>query len=194
MRDNRIKVAFLDRDGVINKEVNYLYQKDKFEFTSDCLKGLKILKRLGYSIIVITNQAGIARGYYTENDYQILTDYYTRLINQQNVEILKVYHCPHHPNGKIEQLAIDCKCRKPRPGMLYLAMKEFDIDIENSILIGDKVSDCEAGLAAGIKCNFLVESGHGLTKEERESFKTFSCLYDVACYLRSSAGKPHEVR
>jgi D-glycero-D-manno-heptose 1,7-bisphosphate phosphatase len=181
-----MKVAFLDRDGVINKEVGYLSHKDNFEFTHGCLDGLKILKRLGYSIIIITNQAGIARGYYTEDDYYLLTDYYVRLINQSGVDILRVYHCPHHPNGILRELAVDCDCRKPKPGMLHTAMSDFDIDVENSILIGDKESDCEAGLIAGVKESFLVESGHTISEEGRKRYNTFGCLYDVALYLQSN--------
>jgi D-glycero-D-manno-heptose 1,7-bisphosphate phosphatase len=139
------KALFLDRDGVINVDKVHVYLKEDFEFT----EGIFILCRKyldkGYIIIVITNQAGIAKGIYTEEDFKKLTDWMIEQFNIRGIIISKVYHCPHHPD-------IDgrCQCRKPEPGMLLQAVKEFDLDISQCILIGDKESDLEAGRGAGI--------------------------------------------
>lgn len=149
------KALFLDRDGVINKEKNYLYKIENFEFIDGVFETCKYFQEKGYLIIIITNQAGIARGKYTEDDYQILTDWMIKEFEKKDIKISKVYHCPHHPDFSGE-----CECRKPNPGMIIQAQKDFDIDLSQSILVGDKNSDIEAGINAGIKMNYLVETGH----------------------------------
>ncbi|MCT7606963.1 D-glycero-beta-D-manno-heptose 1,7-bisphosphate 7-phosphatase [Aliarcobacter butzleri] len=149
------KALFLDRDGVINKEKNYLYKIEDFEFIDGVFETCKYFQDNGYLIIIITNQAGIARGKYTEDDYQLLTKWMIKEFEKNNIKISKVYHCPHHPDFSGE-----CECRKPNPGMLLQAKKDFDIDLSQSILVGDKNSDIEAGINAGIKMNYLVETGH----------------------------------
>ena len=155
------KALFLDRDGVINKEKNYLYKIENFEFIDGIFETCKYFQEKGYLIIIITNQAGIARGKYTEDDYQILTDWMIKEFEKKDIKISKVYHCPHHPDFSGE-----CECRKPNPGMILQAEKDFDIDLSQSILVGDKNSDIEAGINAGIKMNYLVETGHEI-KENR---------------------------
>ena len=149
------KALFLDRDGVINKEKNYLYKIEDFEFIDGVFETCKYFQEKGYLIIVITNQAGIARGKYTEDDYQTLTNWMIKEFEKNNIKISKVYYCPHHPD-----FSGDCECRKPNPGMILQAKKDFDIDLSQSILVGDKNSDIEAGINAGIKMNYLVETGH----------------------------------
>lgn len=153
------KALFLDRDGVINKEKNYLYKIEDFEFIDGVFETCKYFQDKGYLIIVITNQAGIARGKYTEKDYQILTDWMMNEFKKQDINIKKVYHCPHHPDFSGE-----CECRKPNPGMILQAQQEFDIDLSQSILVGDKNSDIEAGINAGVKMNYLVRTGHKFLK------------------------------
>lgn len=155
-----MKVAFLDRDGVINQEVNYLHEINKFEYTYKCIDGLKMLIKLGFRLIIITNQAGIAKGLFTERDYYSLTDWYLNDLKNNDIDILDVYHCPHHNEGIVKSLSIDCECRKPKPGMINSAIKKYDIDLSSSILIGDKISDIMAGINAGIKKQYLVKSGH----------------------------------
>lgn len=157
------KALFLDRDGVINKEKNYLYKIEDFEFIDGVFETCKYFQDKGYLIIIITNQAGIARGKYTEDDYQILTDWMIKEFEKKDIKISKVYHCPHHPDFSGE-----CECRKPNPGMILQAQKDFDIDLSQSILVGDKNSDIESGINAGIKMNYLVETGH---KIEKNSFE-----------------------
>lgn len=163
-----MKIAFLDRDGVINKEKNYLYKREDWEYTYNCIDGLRALSSLGFKFIVITNQAGIARGYYSEEDYQKLTDWYVSDLDDKGISILEVFHCPHHPNGKVDKLSMVCDCRKPSPGLLHAALKKYDIDKAESILIGDKTSDIEAGVAWGIPEGnaFLVKTGHELPQHK----------------------------
>ncbi|WP_345969898.1 D-glycero-beta-D-manno-heptose 1,7-bisphosphate 7-phosphatase [Sulfurimonas sp. HSL1-6] len=154
------KALFLDRDGVINKEKNYLYKIEDFEFIDGVFETCRTFQEKGYLIIVITNQAGIARGKYTEDDYQQLTRWMIERFADEGVTINAVYHCPHHPDFSGE-----CSCRKPEPGMLEEAKAAFDIDMASSVLVGDKESDIEAGLQAGISVNILVKSGHQVDAE-----------------------------
>ena len=148
-----IKTIFLDRDGVINKEVNYLHKIDDFEFIDGIFKTCLYFQNLGYKIIIITNQSGISRGYYTESDYQKLTQWMLEQFQYKNVNILDVFHCPHGPDST-------CDCRKPKPGMLIEAKTTHNIDMEKSWMIGDKERDIRAANDAGIINTILVRSGH----------------------------------
>lgn len=149
------KAFFLDRDGVINKEKDYVYKIEDFDFIDGVFEVCKYLQTQDYLIIIITNQAGIARGKYTEEDYQRLTNWMINEFEKKGIKISKVYHCPHHPD-----FSGTCDCRKPKAGMILQAKKDFDIDLSQSILVGDKNSDIEAGVNAGIRMNYLVETGH----------------------------------
>jgi len=150
------KALFLDRDGVINKEINHLYKIDDFVFIDEIFDICNFYINHGFIIIVITNQAGIAKGYYNEDDFEILTDWMLKQFSKRGIIIEKVYHCPHHPDYTGE-----CDCRKPKPGMIFKARENFNIDLEQSILIGDKLSDIEAGQNSGIKCLCYMESLRG---------------------------------
>ncbi len=152
MRNNQ-KTIFLDRDGVINKEVGYLYKIEDFAFIQGVFKACKYFQDLGYKLIIITNQSGIARGYYSEEDFHTMTKWMIEQFNAQNIDILDVFFCPHGPDST-------CQCRKPRPGMLLEAQDKYNIDIKNSWMIGDKEADVGAANAAGIDNTILVKSGH----------------------------------
>ncbi len=167
------KALFLDRDGVINKEKNYLYKIEDFEFIDGVFETCKYFQDNGFLIIIITNQAGIARGKYTEDDYQILTDWMIKEFEKKDIKISKVYHCPHHPD-----FSGDCECRKPNPGMILQAQRDFDIDLSQSILVGDKNSDIEAGIKAGVGMNYLVETGHEI-EENRFEVKIINNLKGI---------------
>jgi len=145
------KALFLDRDGVINVEKNYLYKIEDFEFIDGIFEVCKKYQNLGYLIIVVTNQSGIARGMYSEREFRQLSRWMISQFLAQEIKISKIYHCPHHPDSSGE-----CDCRKPKPGMLLEAKKEFDIDLENSLLIGDKERDIEAATNAGVKTSYLL--------------------------------------
>jgi len=148
-----IKAIFLDRDGVINKEVNYLFKKENFEFIDGIFDACLYFQNLGYAIIIVTNQSGIARKYYTENDYQIVTKWMLDQFKYKNINILDILHCPHGPDST-------CDCRKPKPGMFLKAKAIHNIDMEKSWMIGDKEIDTIAANSAGIDNTILVRSGH----------------------------------
>ena len=139
----KTKAVFLDRDGVINIDHGYVYKIEDFEFVEGIFDELRRYKDEGYIFIVVTNQSGIGRGYYKEEDFLKLTNYMIKEFEKRGIEIKKVYYCPHTP-------AENCECRKPKPGMLLKAQGEFDIDMKNSVMIGDKESDMEAGKRAGV--------------------------------------------
>ena len=147
------KALFLDRDGVINEEINYLHKVADFVFINEIFDICHFYQKLDFIIIVITNQAGISKGYYTEADFESLTNWMIHEFSKNEIHIEKVYHCPHHPD-----VTGDCDCRKPKPGMIFRARDEFNIDLSQSVLIGDKLSDIEAGLNAGIKCVYYMET------------------------------------
>jgi len=170
-----MKVAFLDRDGVINKEVNYLYKIKDFQYTEKCVEALLCLQNHGFKLIVITNQAGIARGYYNFEQYQELTDWYVKDLAKYGVEILDVYHCPHHLQGVVEGLSIDCECRKPKAGMFIEAINKYNINTQESIMVGDKLSDIQAALSIGVSSAFLVE---GEVKDT--SYKIYKNLFHLS--------------
>lgn len=151
------KAMFLDRDGVINIDKGYVYKIEDFEFIDGIIEILREYQEKGYLLIIITNQAGIARGYYTEDDYLVLNRWMIDKLQGQGINITKVYYCPHHPEHGIGKYKKDCNCRKPKPGMIQKAVRDFNIDLSNSILIGDKASDVEAGIKAGIKDVRLIE-------------------------------------
>jgi D-glycero-D-manno-heptose 1,7-bisphosphate phosphatase len=159
------KALFLDRDGVINKEVGYLYEIQKFEFIEGIFEVCKFFQDKEYLLIIITNQAGIARNYYSEEAFFILNSWMLKEFKGQGIEIAQVYYSPFHPEYGIGKYRKDSWCRKPNPGMLFQAQREHNIDFSSSILVGDKESDIEAGLSAKINLNILVRSGHQINKE-----------------------------
>ncbi len=155
------RAVFLDRDGVINKEVNYLSEPDEFELLEGTAEALKILKRAGYLLIVITNQSGIARGYFS---VETLNDIHTkmrRLLKEQGAFIDDIFYCPHHP-----KFTGECPCRKPKPGMILEAQKKYGLDLSSSFMVGDKFSDIKAGINAGCKTVFVL-TGHGSEEHEK---------------------------
>lgn len=136
------KAVFLDRDGTINIEKNYLYNIEDFEFISGVIESLKLLQDAGFLLFIITNQSGIARGYYTEKEFNDLNDWMLDFLENRGIHISKVYYCPHLPEAKEVKYRKNCNCRKPALGMYEQAMREFDIDMSESFSIGDKFRDC----------------------------------------------------
>jgi len=152
------KALFLDRDGVINVEKDYLYKIEDFEFIDGIFDLCKYYRDKGYLIVIVTNQSGIARDYYTEKDFSILTTWMLDKFTSNGIDIHKVYYCPHHPS-----ISGECTCRKPNPGMLLEAKNEFNINMSLSIIIGDKERDIEAGLNAGLDESYLFDVAQGVT-------------------------------
>lgn len=151
----RRPALFLDRDGVINVDRAYVHKREDFEFIDGIFDLCRQARAFGYLIIVVTNQAGVGRGYYTEQDFAELTAWMCDIFSKEKASIDKVYFCPTHPESAIEQYRTASDFRKPGPGMILLAAKEFNISLHDSILVGDKFSDVEAGLAAGVGHNIL---------------------------------------
>lgn len=135
------KAVFLDRDGTINVEKSYLYKIEDFEFLPGVLDGMKLLQGNGYLLIIATNQSGIARGYYTEEDFKRLNTWMLDELKQHGIFVEKVFYCPHHPDAFVEAYKTDCNCRKPKLGMFEDAIEEFWIDLGKSYAIGDKIRD-----------------------------------------------------
>lgn len=146
---------FLDRDGVINVDHAYVYQCKDFQFIEGIFDLCINAKKRGYLIFVVTNQAGIGRGYYTEKDFHNLTEWMLAVFRARGADIDKVYFCPSHPVYGLGHYKTDSSFRKPGPGMILEAAQEFSVDLAKSVLLGDKESDIEAGVNAGIGCNLL---------------------------------------
>lgn len=144
-----IAAAFLDRDGVINHDHGYIGDAEDFALIDGVPDALRILRDLGFALVVVTNQSGIGRGYYTEADYRRVTDRMRALLAVEGVALAAILHCPHAPDD-------GCSCRKPQPGMIVQAAAALDIDLARSVLFGDKASDLEAGRRAGVRSCFLV--------------------------------------
>lgn len=163
----KTKAAFIDRDGVINEERNYVHRISDFVLLPGVVEGLSLLRKAGYRLIVVTNQAGIARGYYGQAEMDRLHDHLRELLAEQGVSLDAIYFCPHHPQGSVGSLAIECDCRKPSPGLLLKAAKDFDLNLATSVLIGDKLSDIQAGKRARVGRTAIVESGHKVGRTAR---------------------------
>ena len=152
------KAAFLDRDGVINLDRAYVHHWDEFEFVPGAVDAMRRLHEAGYVLVVVTNQSGLARGMYTQAQYRTLTTAMRAALAQAGAPVAAVYHCPHHPQGKVPELAVDCDCRKPAPGMILRAQQELGLSLADSFLVGDKPSDMEAARAAGLAKAYIVQS------------------------------------
>ncbi len=152
------KAIFLDRDGTINVDKGYVYKVEDLEFVEKAVEGLKLLQKSEYQLIIITGQSGIGRGKYLEEDYHKFMDHMYLQLVRHNILIDGEYFCPHHPENGIGEYKVDCECRKPKIGMLEKAAREFDIDLNESWVIGDKTDDIEMGRRAGCR-TILVKTG-----------------------------------
>jgi len=159
------KAAFIDRDGVLNEERAFVHRPEDFALLPGAVAALRLLKEAGYLLVVITNQSGIARGLYSEADYLALTEHMRAHLAAEGVPLDAVEHCPHLPDAPVERYRLDCDCRKPKPGMLRRAAQTLDIEPGASFLVGDRLTDIEAGRAAGIGRCFLVRTGYQLPDE-----------------------------
>ena len=152
------RALFLDRDGVINIDHAYVHKKEDFEFVEGIFDLCQFAIQNDYIIFVVTNQAGIGRGYYTEQQFQTLTNWMCGEFSKLNINIKKVYFCPYHEKYGVGKYKKASSFRKPGPGMILQAAKEFNIDLEKSVLVGDKITDIQAGIAAGVGRNLLCST------------------------------------
>nr|WP_281950382.1 D-glycero-beta-D-manno-heptose 1,7-bisphosphate 7-phosphatase [Nitrosophilus kaiyonis] len=178
------RAIFLDRDGVINVDKGYVHKIEDFEFTTGTIKALKYFQSLGYLLIIVTNQSGIGRGYYTKKDFYKLTSWMKNRLKADGIEIKEVYFCPHSPEE-------NCKCRKPEPGMILKAAKDFDIDLKKSWMIGDKISDIKAAKRAGIENTIFIEEenkkrgeGGKVVRKEGKAKYIAKSLFDTISIIK----------
>ena len=148
-----VPAIFLDRDGTINVDHGYVHEIDNFEFIDGVIDAMRELKKMGFALVVVTNQSGIARGKFTEAQFETLTEWMDWSLADRGVDLDGIYYCPHHPHkgyeGERPELKIDCDCRKPKPGMLLKVAADFNIDLSKSWMVGDGENDIQAGINAG---------------------------------------------
>lgn len=160
------KAVFWDRDGTINIEKNYLYKIDDFEFIPGVIDLMRKFKEEGYLQILITNQSGIARGYYSIDDMKKLNEYMQAELNKCGTGFDAIYFCPHHPDGIVKEFSRECSCRKPGTGLFERAIRDYNIDAHHSIAIGDKARDLIPGEKLGMKTYFIEDI---LKKQEKQT-------------------------
>lgn len=165
-RKNSRRAVFLDRDGTINVEKDYLHRVEDFAFIEGAPQAIKRLNDAGFLVIVVTNQSGIARGFFGAEDVDRLHEHIRLQLKAVGAKVDGFYVCPHHPTEGEEFFRKDCDCRKGRPGMLLQAAEAFDIDLGSSWIVGDKTADIEAGLRAGCR-PILVQTGYGAAEQSR---------------------------
>ena len=167
-----MRTIFLDRDGVINEDFGYVYKWADFNFIEGSLKALQILTKNKFNIIIVTNQAGIAKGFYTEADFKKLSSEFLNFCLQKKIRIMDIFFCPHHIDAVIPEYNKFCKNRKPESGMFFKASKIYNIKLETCIMIGDNITDIIASNNAGIKENYLVNyKNKNLKPESNLNFK-----------------------
>ena len=167
--DARRPAAFLDRDGVLNVDHGYAYRPEQLQWIDGAPEAVRLLNEAGYYVFVVSNQSGVARGYYNEDAVEAFHTHMQKQLASHGAHVDAFYFCPHHPEGTIKPLAIHCRCRKPAPGMLEQAANEWLIDRDASFLVGDKDADvgaAEAFKIRGIKFDFRVDSLTDLVRRE----------------------------
>ena len=180
---NHKPALFLDRDGVINEDHGYVYKKNSFVFIDGIFDVCLEAANKGYLIFVITNQSGIGRGFYSEDEFNELTKWMVEVFLNENISIERVYYGPYHKDAKIKKFQKDSFDRKPSPGMILKALSDYEISLEESVLVGDKITDIEAGKAAGIKKNFLLQKDKGSNFDFDEEFHILRDIKDLSLYL-----------
>ena len=151
-------LCLLDRDGVLNIDKDYLHKAEEVEWIPGSREAIVWLNRQGFQVVVVTNQSGVARGYFTEDDVKKLHVWMADEVKKAGGEIAAFYYCPHLPGATVKQYDVDCSCRKPRPGMILQALADFNVQPDNAFLIGDSPRDVEAAEAAGVK-GYLYAGG-----------------------------------
>jgi D-glycero-D-manno-heptose 1,7-bisphosphate phosphatase len=164
------KAIFIDKDGTLIPDIPYNVDPERIALYDDASTGLLKLQKAGYLIIVITNQSGIALGYITTDQVKAVETRIRSLLSENGIRLTGFLYCPHHPEGKIEEFALDCECRKPQPGMLLKAAVTWEIDLKASWMLGDILNDVEAGNRAGCR-TILIDKG-GETLWEQGEYRT----------------------
>jgi D-glycero-D-manno-heptose 1,7-bisphosphate phosphatase len=182
------EALFLDRDGVINVDRRYVWRIEDFEFLPGIFELCRAAQTVGLLPVVVTNQAGIGRGYYTEQDFQTLTEWMLAQFRAHGISIGRVYHCPYHPTEGVGDYRRDSPDRKPKPGMILRAKEDLGLDLSRSVLVGHEDSDIEAGRAAGVGYNIkLLHSAEAQSSPDQLGFDTLHAIGDwlVRTFARS---------
>lgn len=178
--------VFLDRDGVINVDHGYVHDEHDFEFIDGVFEATKKLQAMGYMLVLVTNQSGIARGKFSEDRFLSLTQWMDWNFVDNGVEFDGIYYCPHHAEHGLGKYKEDCDCRKPKPGMFISARDFLKIDMANSVMVGDKAEDLMAAAAAGVGTKILVRTGKPVTEQgEALADAVLDSLSNVPDYLQS---------
>jgi D-glycero-D-manno-heptose 1,7-bisphosphate phosphatase len=165
MTTGKNKALFLDRDGVINLDHAYVCSPETFHFQEGIFELCRNAQRLDYLVLVVTNQAGIARGYYSESQFLAVMDWMVRMFDEERIRIDRVYYSPYHPTHGVGRYRLDSSDRKPKPGMILRARADFNLDLTSCVLIGDQLSDIQAAEAAGVGTKILLRPGAAETQE-----------------------------
>lgn len=188
------RAVFLDRDGVLIEEVGYLSDVDQLRFIPHAAEAVHLLNKAGMKVILITNQSGVARGYFSEATINQIHQEMAKQLSGEKAFIDSIYYCPHHPEGKVERYAIQCDCRKPSLGMLTKAAEEHGIDLKHSYLVGDKLSDVGCAQKAGMT-SILVLTGYGKDEKKKITGSSFvkptyiaKNLYEAAQWIIEDYG------
>ncbi|SHO54731.1 D-glycero-beta-D-manno-heptose 1,7-bisphosphate 7-phosphatase [Vibrio quintilis] len=178
--------VFLDRDGVINVDQGYVHDEHDFHFIEGVFEAARQLQEMGFLLVLVTNQSGIARGMFSEERFLSLTQWMDWNFVDNGVELDGIYYCPHHPEHGVGDYKQDCDCRKPKPGMLLSARDYLKIDMEKSVMVGDKPADMMAAKSAGVGTKVLVRTGKAVTEEgEQLADVVLDSLGDVPGFLKS---------
>ncbi len=178
------RAVFLDRDGVIIEDTGYIDSTKRVVFRPKVAEELKKLKEKGFLLVIVTNQSGVARGYFSEKTLRKINKSLVEKLKEEGVEIDAVYYCPHHPEGKIKEYAFPCSCRKPQPGMIIQAARDLNLDVQASFLIGDSERDILAGQAAGCK-TILLKEGKGELNLKVKADKVVESLKQAVEFILS---------
>ncbi len=176
------KAVFLDKDGTLVENIPYNIDPERIRLEEGALVSLRLLQDHGYQLIVVSNQSGVARGFFAERDLQAVRQRLEELLSPAGIVLTDFYYCPHHPQGTVSKYAVDCYCRKPQPGMLYRAAREHDLRLADSWMVGDILHDMEAGNRAGCK-TILIDNHH----ETEWKLNTLRCPKFIAKNLEEAA-------
>ncbi len=176
--------VFLDRDGVINVDHGYVHDEHDFEFIDGVFEAARELQKMGYLLVLVTNQSGIARGMFSEDRFLSLTQWMDWNFEDNGVEFDGFYYCPHHPEASVAEYKQNCDCRKPQPGMFISARDFLKIDMEKSVMVGDKAEDMMAAQAANVGTKILVRTGKPVTEQgEALADVVLDSIADVPAFL-----------
>lgn len=187
MMTGKRKALFLDRDGVINLDHTYVCTPETFHFQEGIFELCRAAQKMDYVLLVVTNQSGIGRGYYSESQFQAFTKWMVRKFDERQIRIHRVYYCPYHPTDGVGRYRLDSSDRKPKPGMLLRARDDFNLDLTSSMLIGDQLSDIRAAEAAGVGTKILFLPGTAETQTRDVRCHVFDSLETIRLRFFSPA-------